>query len=112
MPDWQDKLHDDFAVRGTLKNGVFNPQVIFARDFMATANVIAPQLEWNFSNVLKFTFGLNYKFGSSGNYSFDDCRSCNPYPPLQGLQALSANRQVCPVSSRWRIPRRPDWRRV
>jgi len=88
MPDWQDNYMMTLLVRGTLKNGVFNPQVIFARDFMATANVIAPQLEWNFSNALKFTFGLNYKFRSgTGNYSFDDCRSCNPYAPFTGSAA-------------------------
>jgi hypothetical protein len=89
MPDWQDNYMMTLLVRGTLKNGVFNPQVIFARDFMATANVIAPQLEWNVSTVMKLTFGLNYKFRSgTGNYSFDDCRTCNPYAPYTGTGAI------------------------
>jgi hypothetical protein len=85
MPDWQNDFIMTMLVRGTLKNGLINPQVIFARDFQATANVIAPQVEWNITNAMKLTFGANYKFwsGSSG-YRFDDCRSCNPYPPFTG----------------------------
>lgn len=83
MPDWENDFIMTMLVRGTLKNGMFNPQVIFARDFQATANVIAPQLEWNVSTTMKLTFGANYKFWSgSSNYRFDDCRSCNPYPPF------------------------------
>jgi len=85
MPDWQNDFIMTMLVRGTLKNGLINPQVIFARDFQATANVIAPQVEWNVTNTMKLTFGANYKFWSgSSNYRFDDCRSCNPYPPFTG----------------------------
>ena len=83
MPDWQNNFMATILIRGTLKNGLVNPQVIFARDFQATANVIAPQVEWNVTNTMKLTFGANYKFWSgSSNYRFDDCRSCNPYPPF------------------------------
>ena len=83
MPDWQNNFIMTMLVRGTLKNGLINPQVIFARDFQATANVIAPQVEWNVTNTMKLTFGANYKFWSgSSNYRFDDCRSCNPYAPF------------------------------
>jgi hypothetical protein len=82
MPDWENNFMMTLLIRGTLKNGMMNPQVIFARDFQASANVIAPQLEVNVSNAMKLTFGLNYKFWSgSGGYRFDDCRSCNPYAP-------------------------------
>ena len=88
MPDWQNDFIMTMLLRGTLKNGMFNPQVIFARDFQATANVIAPQLEWNVSTTMKLTFGANYKFWSgSSNYRFDDCRYCNPYPPYTGSPA-------------------------
>jgi hypothetical protein len=83
MPDWENNFIATILVRGTLKNGLINPQVIFARDFQATANVIAPQVEWNVTNTMKLTFGANYKFWSgSSNYRFDDCRSCNPYAPF------------------------------
>ena len=83
MPDWQNNFIMTMLFRGTLKNGLINPQVIFARDFQATANVIAPQVEWNVTNTMKLTFGANYKFWSgSSNYRFDDCRSCNPYAPF------------------------------
>jgi hypothetical protein len=83
MPDWEDNVIGTLLIKGFLKNGTVSPQIIFARDFKAHAFAVAPQVEWNFTNDLKFTFGANYK-GDSGDdrYKFDDCRSCNPYNPF------------------------------
>ena len=83
IPDFQDSFIGTLLIKGFLKSGTVSPQVIFARDFKAKAFAIAPQIEWNYSNDLKFTFGANYK-GANGNdqYKFDDCRSCNPFAPF------------------------------
>lgn len=82
MPDWKDNFIGTLLIKGWMKNGAVSPQVILARDFRAQAYAVAPQLEWSMTNDLKLTFGANYK-GANGNsqYRYDDCRSCNPFPP-------------------------------
>jgi len=92
MPDWKDNAIGTLLIKGFLKNGTVSPQIIFAHDFKARATVAAPQVEWNMTNDLKLTFGANYKFQNGrDNWSFDDCRSCNPYSPFtqySGTQAV------------------------
>ncbi|MFZ4535156.1 DUF1302 family protein [Propionivibrio sp.] len=83
IPDWQDNFIGTFLIKGFLKSGTISPQVIFARDFNARAFAVAPQVEWNFSNDLKLTFGANYKWADGNSqYKVDDCRSCNPFAPF------------------------------
>ena len=49
----------------------------------------APSVDWIYSNNLKFTFGANYKGASNtDSWKFDDCRSCNPFAPFTGTQAV------------------------
>ena len=82
MVDWENNVMGTLLIKGFLKNGTVSPQMIYARDFRAEANVIAPQLEWNFSNDLKLTFGANLKWQDGrSRWNADDCRSCNPYNP-------------------------------
>lgn len=83
MPDWKDNFIGTLLIKGWVKNGSVSPQLILARDFRAHAFAVAPQLEWSMTNDLKLTFGANYK-GADGvdRYKFDDCRSCNPFPPF------------------------------
>lgn len=81
MPDWEDNVIGTLLIRASLRNGTVSPQLIMARDFRAKAFAISPQVEWNIRNELKLTIGANYK-SNSGDYRFDDCRSCNPYPPF------------------------------
>ena len=83
IPDWKDNFIGTLLIKAFLKNGTVSPQVILARDFKAKAFAVAPQVEWNYSNDLKLTFGANYK-GANGDdhYKADDCRSCNPYNPF------------------------------
>lgn len=83
MVDWERNVMGTLLVKGFLKNGTVSPQMIYARDFRAEANVIAPQVEWNISNDLKLTLGANYKWQDGrSRWNADDCRSCNPYAPF------------------------------
>lgn len=83
MPDWKDNFIGTLLIKGFLKNGTVSPQVIFAHDFQARATAVAPQLEWNYSNDLKFTVGANYKLADGRDrWKFDDCRACNPFAPF------------------------------
>lgn len=82
MPDWKDNYIGTFLIKGFMRNGTVSPQLVLAHDFRARASVAAPQVEWNVSNDLKLTFGANYKFeDGKDNWSFDDCRACNPFAP-------------------------------
>ncbi|KJS36316.1 MAG: cox2 cytochrome oxidase subunit 2 [Hyphomonas sp. BRH_c22] len=81
IPDWKENWTATLLVRQPLKNGLVNPQVIAAHDFRANATVVSPSIEWLLSNSWKVTLGANFKFGK-GAQTFDDCRSCNPFPPF------------------------------
>lgn len=82
MPDWEDNFIATVLVKAFLMNDRVSPQFIMAHDFRAQATVMSPQVDWLVSDRLKLTFGGNFKVGSSDNWTFDDCRSCNPYPPF------------------------------
>lgn len=88
IPDWKDNWTATLLVRQPLNNGLITPQVITAHDFRANATVVAPSVEWLVSDSWKVTLGANIKFGK-GARTFDDCRSCNPWPPFTatGLHA-------------------------
>jgi hypothetical protein len=52
---------------------------------MARAFVVGPSVNWLVKNDLSLTIGANIKSKSESaldNWQFDDCRSCNPYPPF------------------------------
>jgi hypothetical protein len=91
MPDWEDNAIATLLIKGFLKNGTVSPQIIFAYDVRAQATAMAPQVEWNATNDLKLTFGLNYKLEAGrSRWNFDDCRSCNPYAPFTSYGANQA----------------------
>lgn len=82
MPDWKDNVIATLLMKAFLMNDRLSPEVIFARDFRAGANVVAPAVEWSATDNLKFKFGANYKFGpSQQQHQFDDARSHNPFNP-------------------------------
>ncbi len=81
IPDWEDNFIGTLLIKGFMMNDRLSPQLIIARDFQARAHAIAPSVEWNVTNDLKLTFGANVK-GGKGAHRFDDCRSCNPWPPF------------------------------
>jgi len=83
MPDWENNAIGTLLIKAFLVNDRVSPQIITAYDFRAHAVVVAPSLEWIFNNHLKLTIGANLKTADKiQNWKFDDCRSCNPFPPF------------------------------
>lgn len=95
MPDWKDNVEATLLIKGYLMNDRLSPQIIFAHDFRAHAAVAAPQIDWIATDRLKFSFGANIKLASTSTWRFDDCRSCNPYPPF----TTYVGQQLSPGSS-------------
>ncbi|QWD79930.1 DUF1302 domain-containing protein [Polynucleobacter sp. MWH-Spelu-300-X4] len=67
MPDWKDNAIATLLMKAFLMNDRLSPEIIFARDFRAQANVIAPAVEWLYTDNLKLKFGANVKFGHEQN---------------------------------------------
>ena len=85
MPDWEYDWIATLLIKGWWMNDQLSPQIVTAHDFRARATVIAPSIEWLISDHWKVVLGANYKFGrdyDSGTFEWDDCRSCNPFPPF------------------------------
>ncbi len=83
IPDWELNHIGTFLIKGWYKNDRVSPQIIMAHDFKAHASTIAPSVDWLISDNLRLTVGANIKVGD-GAQEFDDCRSCNPFPPFTG----------------------------
>lgn len=88
MPDWKDNVIGTLLVKAFLQNDRLSPQVLAAYDTQARAWALQPSVEWLVSNDLKLTFGANVKGADVDRYAFDDCRSCNPYPPFSTYTAI------------------------
>jgi hypothetical protein len=93
MPDWKDNVIATLLMKAFLMQDRLSPEVIFARDFRAGANVVAPAVEWSATDNLKFKFGANYKFGpSQDQHKWDDTRSGNPFiNSALGVPAVTNN---------------------
>ena len=78
MPDFQDNWIATLLIKGWYEGDTLSPQVIFARDFGARANVIEPSVEWTPTARWRFRLGANVKFGDYRT-SFDDDHGYNPY---------------------------------
>jgi len=81
MPDWKDNIQATLLIKAYLMHDRLSPQLIIAEDVKAHAAALAPQADWLFSDRLRLSFGANIKLASTASWKFDDCRSCNPYPP-------------------------------
>jgi hypothetical protein len=91
MPDWKDNVVATLLMKAFLMQDRLSPEVIFARDFRAGANVVAPAVEWSATDNLKFKFGANYKFGpSQQQHQFDDARTANPFHPYTSAGQAAA----------------------
>jgi hypothetical protein len=91
MPDWKDNVVATLLMKAFLMQDRLSPEIIFARDFRAGANVAAPAVEWSATDNLKFKFGANYKFGpSQQQHQFDDARSANPFHPYTSAGQAAA----------------------
>ncbi len=95
MPDWADNAVATLLIKGFLLNDRLSPQLIIAHDFRAQASVASPQVDWSLNDRLKLTLGASFKLSSIDNWKFDDCRSCNPYPPFTSY----AGQQLVPGSA-------------
>lgn len=83
MPDWKDNVIGTLLMKAFLMNDRLSPEIIYARDFRAQANVIAPALEWSPTNNLKFKFGANIKFGTEQtNWQWSSAHAANALPPF------------------------------
>ena len=91
MPDWKDNVVATLLMKAFLMQDRLSPEIIFARDFRAGANVAAPAVEWSATDNLKFKFGANYKFGpSQQQHQFDDARTSNPFHPYTSAGQAAA----------------------
>ena len=83
MPDWENNVIGTLLMKAFLMQDRLSPEVIFARDFQAKANVIAPAVEWSATDNLKFKFGANVKFGSEqNNWQWSSGHSANQLAPF------------------------------
>jgi len=81
IPDWKANWIATLLIKGWWKQNTISPQIITAYDFRAKAAAIAPSVDWLISDHWRLVFGANVKVGK-GARRFDDCRSCNPWPPF------------------------------
>jgi hypothetical protein len=89
MPDWENNVIGTLLMKAFLMNDRLSPEVIFARDFQAKANVIAPAVEWSATDNLKFKFGANVKFGTEQqNWQWSSAHAANALDPFTASTAL------------------------
>lgn len=81
MPDWKDSWIGTLLIKGWWMNNRLSPQIITAYDFRAKAATFAPSIEYLVNDGIRLVFGANFKVGT-GARRFDDCRTCNPFPPF------------------------------
>ena len=88
MPDWEDNYTMTLLIKGWYKSDTISPQVIMAWDYEAGAGTIAPSVDWLISDSWRLVVGFNIKVGDSmEDQQFDDCRTCNPFPPFTATPA-------------------------
>ncbi|WP_096704297.1 DUF1302 family protein [Magnetospirillum sp. 15-1] len=67
MPDWDMNWIGTLMVKGWYMADTVSPQMVFARDFRAGANVLEPSVEWIPAAAWRFRLGANVKFGEYRN---------------------------------------------
>lgn len=86
MPDWENNVIGTLLVKAFLMQDRVSPEVIFARDFRAQANVVAPAVEYSPTDNLKFKFGANVKFGTEQqNQVWSSAHSANQLAPFTNM---------------------------
>lgn len=86
MPDWENNVIGTLLMKAFLMQDRLSPEVIFARDFRAQANVIAPAVEYSPTDNLKFKLGANVKFGSEQpNWGWSSGHSANQFAPFTNM---------------------------
>ncbi len=88
MPDWEDNYIMTLLIKGWYKSDTISPQIIMAYDYEAEAGTFAPSIDWLINDSWRVMVGFNIKFGDGmEDQSFDDCRTCNPFPPFTATPA-------------------------
>ncbi|MAC32854.1 MAG: DUF1302 domain-containing protein [Haliea sp.] len=88
IPNWEDNYIATLLIKGWYKSDTISPQVIMAWDYEAQAGTIAPSVDWLINDSWRLIVGFNVKVGDGmEDQSFDDCRSCNPFPPFTASPA-------------------------
>jgi hypothetical protein len=113
MPDWKDNILATLLIQGGYFNNRLTPTLLMAYDLKANSFVMGPSINWLFSDHWNITLGANLKFGRAEN-NFDDCRTCNPFPPFTdpaegtpGAGTLPPGRLHPPGGYAAAVPRRP-----
>ncbi len=83
MPDWKDNYIATLLIKGWYQNNRLSPQILLAHDFRASSTVFEPSVDWLITDNWRMTARWNTKFGT-GARKWDDCRTCNPFPPFTG----------------------------
>lgn len=86
MPDWKNNWIFTLLIKGWYKNDRISPQVITAYDLGAKAAVVSPSVDWLINDNWRLMVVGNIKLGV-GARRFDDCRTCNPFPPATATPA-------------------------
>jgi hypothetical protein len=88
IPNWEDNYTATLLIKGWYKSDTISPQLIMAWDYEAEAGTIAPSVDWLINDNWRLMVGFNIKVGDSmEDQSFDDCRTCNPFPPYTATPA-------------------------
>ncbi len=88
IPNWEDNYTATLLIKGWYKSDTISPQIIMAYDYEAQAGTFAPSVDWLIDDSWRLIVGFNIKFGDSmADQQFDDCRSCNPFPPFTATPA-------------------------
>lgn len=83
VPNWKDNYIATFLMKGWYKSDTISPQLLLAYDTKAKAGTVSPSVDWLVNDHWRVIFAANIKFGDGmGDQSFDDCRTCNPFPPF------------------------------
>ena len=83
VPNWKDNYIATFLMKGWYKSDTISPQLLMAYDTEAKAGTVSPSVDWLVNDHWRVIFAANIKFGDGmGDQSFDDCRTCNPFPPF------------------------------
>lgn len=88
IPNWEDNYTMTLLFKGWWKSDTISPQILMAYDYEAEAGTFAPSVDWLISDNWRLIVGFNIKVGDGmGDQAFDDCRTCNPFPPFTATPA-------------------------
>ncbi|MDO8315183.1 MAG: DUF1302 family protein [Rugosibacter sp.] len=92
---WKDNHLFTLLISAQYMQDRLNPQLIFARDIQARANLIAPSVTFLYTDKLKFKVGANYKWltGNMDRYQFIDGRG------LSGTLSASGQLPGAPIDT-------------